>query len=200
MPYMIQTSEIMMKSKKIFLVPIIISIIGHAVLITAGSMVDLRHNVKVAEPFTVQIAEPPAVEPQIEPKKEKEPARDKLPRQVENAKPLPEGGREDTVDIGSSDVKYAAYLLGVKKKILRLWTYPVAAYKKNAEGVVVIRISIDANGTLAQVALMTSSGFTELDASTLDIIRAAAPFQSLPGQYELSRLNIIASFSYRMKD
>ncbi|PKN06268.1 MAG: hypothetical protein CVU72_05355, partial [Deltaproteobacteria bacterium HGW-Deltaproteobacteria-7] len=138
--------------------------------------------------------------PAVEPKSEQEPVRDKLPGRVENGKPLPESGREDTVDIGSSDVKYAAYLAGVKRKILRLWTYPVAAYKKNEEGVVVVRISVDANGALARAMLMTSSGFVTLDASTLDVIRAAAPFQPLPGHYELSRLHIIASFSYRMKD
>jgi TonB family protein len=194
---MIISSEIMMDSKKIFLLPVIISIIGHAALITASSMVDLRDNAKAAEIFTVQITPPQEV---ISPKNEKEPVRDKLRQQVEGAKPLPEGGREDTVDISSSDVKYAAYLLGVKKKILRFWTYPVAAYDKNEEGVVVIRISIDANGTLSQAALMTSSGFVNLDSSTLNIIRAAAPFQPLPGQYELSRLHIIASFRYRIKD
>lgn len=76
----------------------------------------------------------------------------------------------------------------------------MAAYEKSEEGVVVIRISIDDNGTLAQAALMTSSGFVNLDASTLNIIRAAAPFSPLPGQYQLSRLHIIASFRYRIKD
>jgi TonB family protein len=197
MPYMILLSEIMMDSKKIFLVPVIISIIGHAALITASSMVDLRDNVKAAEIFTVQITQPQEI---VSPKNENEPAQDKFPKQGEDAKPLPEGGREDTVDISSSDVKYAAYLAGVKKKILRLWTYPVAAYEKSEEGVVVIRISIDDNGTLAQAALMTSSGFVNLDASTLNIIRAAAPFSPLPGQYQLSRLHIIASFRYRIKD
>ena len=188
-----------MDSKKIFLVPVIISIIGHAALITASSMVDLRDNVKAPEIFTVQITESQP-QPVNEPEKENKLVREKNAVQNQEAKPLPEGGREDTVDISSSDVKYAAYLSGVKKKILRVWTYPVAAYKKNEEGVVVIRISVDANGALAQAALMTSSGFVTLDASTLDVIRAAAPFQPLPGHYELSRLHIIASFSYRMKD
>lgn len=186
-----------MDSKKIFLLPVIISIIGHAALITASSMVDLRDNVKAAELFTIQITEP---QPVVEAKKEKKPAREKMPESTQEAKPVPEGGREDTVDIGSSDVKYAAYLSGVKKKILRVWTYPVVAYEKNEEGVVVIKLSIDANGTLAQAALMTPSGFVSLDSGTLGVVRSAAPFQPLPQQYELSRLHIIASFRYRIND
>jgi hypothetical protein len=51
-----------MDPKKIFLWPVIISIIGHAALITVSSMVDLRDNVKAADLFTVQITQPqPAV-------------------------------------------------------------------------------------------------------------------------------------------
>jgi len=186
-----------MDSKKIFLWPVIISIIGHIVLITVSSMVDLRDNVKAAEIFTVQITQPP---PAVEPKKEEKTAREKIPQKAEEAKPVPEGGREETVDIGSSDVKYAAYLSGLKKKIMRIWKYPAGAYEKSEEGEVVIKISIDANGTLAQAALMTSSGFVNLDSGTLAVIQAAAPFQPLPTQYELSRLHIVASFRYRMKD
>src|SRR5512145_560172 len=106
-----------MDSKKIFLLPVIISIIGHVVLLTVSSMVDLRDNVKAAELFTVRIAQP---QPAEEPKKEEaqKPAPVKKPQPPDEAKPLPEGGREDTVDLGSTDVKYAAYLAGVKKKIM----------------------------------------------------------------------------------
>jgi periplasmic protein TonB len=189
----------MMDSKIIFLWPVIISIIGHVALITVSSMVDLRDNVKAAELFTVQIAQP---QPAIEPEKEKKPAREKKPEPAREVKPLPApaAGREETVDIGSSDVKYAAYLAAVKKKIMRLWKYPAGAYEKNEEGVVVVKMSIDANGALAQAALLTSSGSPNLDSGTLDVVQAAAPFRSLPQNYELSRLHIIASFRYRMKD
>jgi len=186
-----------MNSKLIFVWPVIISLIGHVALIAASSMVDLRDNVKTAELFAVHIAEP---ESAANPLKEDKPVRERMPEQAKEAKPLPEGGREDTVDIGSSDVKYAAYLSGVKQKIVRIWQYPARAYEKKEEGRVVIKISIDANGSLAQAALMNSSGFVELDEGTLAVIRAAAPFQPLPKRYDLSRLNIIASFNYRMKD
>jgi TonB family protein len=191
-----------MNSKKIFLWPVIISIIGHVALITVSSMVDLRDNVKAAELFTVQLTQPP---PDPEPDQEEETTRKKMPQekkpqQTQEAKPAVEGEREDTVDIGSSDVKYAAYLSGVKKKIMRIWNYPAGAYEKSEEGEVVIKISIDANGTLAQAALLTSSGFVNLDSGTLSVVQAAAPFQPLPSQYELSRLHIIASFRYRLKD
>ena len=175
------------------------SIIGHVVLISVSSLVDLRDNVKAEEHFTVEITQR---QPAVEPKIEEDTAQEKTPQQAEEAKPLPmpEGGREDTVNIGSSDVKYADYLAGVKKKIMRIWKYPPGAYEKSEEGVVVIKISIDAKGSLLHAARMTSSGYVNLDSGTLDVVRAAAPFQPLPPQYKLSRIHIIASFRYRMKD
>lgn len=188
-----------MDSKNLFLWPVLISIVCHAALITVSSMVDLRENVKPADIFTVQIAHAQP-EPATLPQKEEKPAQEKMPEQTKEARPVPEGGREDTVDIGSSDVKYAAYLANVKKKISRIWQYPAGAYKNSEEGVVVIKMSIDANGALAQVSLMESSGFAYLDSGTLDVVQAAAPFRPLPQQYNLSRLHITASFSYRMKD
>jgi len=186
-----------MDSKKIFLLPIIISIIGHVALITVSSMVDLRDNVKAAELFTVRIAqsEPEQAE---EPKKEEKakPVREKIQPQKREAKPIPEGGREDTVDLGSSDMKYAGYLATLKKKILPIWT-SAAAYRNSEAGVVVILMSINADGSLSQLLLTSSSGSASLDQGTLDVINAAAPFKPLPAKYELSRLHITASFRYQ---
>jgi len=186
-----------MDSKKIFLLPIIISIIGHVALITVSSMVDLRDNVKAAELFTVRIAqsEPQRAE---EPKKEEkaEPVREKIKPQKREARPIPEGGREDTVDLGSSDMKYAGYLAALKKKILPIWT-SAEAYRNSEAGIVVILMSINADGSLAQLLLTSSSGSASLDQGTLDVINAAAPFNPLPAKYELSRLHITASFRYQ---
>ncbi len=79
MPYMIPVKRDNHGSKKIFLWPILISIIGHVALITVSSMVDLRDNVKADELFTVQLTEPaPVAEPQKDQKKEQE----KKPREV----------------------------------------------------------------------------------------------------------------------
>lgn len=186
-----------MDSKKIFLLPVIISIIGHIALITVSSMVDLRDNVKAAELFTVRIAQS-APEPAEEPKKEEKvkPVRKKIQPQKREAKPIPEGEREDTVDLGSADMKYADYLAVLKRRIMPIWL-SAPAYRKNQVGVVVITMSINADGSLSQLLLTSSSGSASLDQETLDVINAAAPFQPLPAKYELSRLHITASFRYQ---
>jgi TonB family protein len=185
-----------MDSKKIFLWPVLISLVGHIALIAVSSLVDLRENVRAAEVFSVRLSQP---EPAVAPKKEEKRAPVQKPAKASEEKAVrPEGDREDTVDIGSSDVKYAVYLAGLKKKIMRIWKYPADAYKNGDEGIVVIRLTIEADGSLAQAELTTPSGLESLDNGTIDVIRAAAPFAPLPRQYDLERLHIIASFRYRM--
>lgn len=188
-----------MDSKKIFIWPVIISIIGHTALISVSSMIDLRQNVKAEQLFTVQLAQPQQAQAPEDTIKEKNPQPEKTSA-TSKSRPLPEGEREDTVDIGSDNVKYEAYLAGVKKKIMRIWKYPAAAYAKSEEGVVVVKISIDSSGALAQTTILNPSGFTNLDSGTLQAVRAAAPYLPLPRQYELTRLHIIASFNYRLRD
>lgn len=187
-----------MNSKKIFLWPIVISLVGHLALITVSSLVDLRENVKNTDFLTVQIAQSqpqPEAEPANPPKQEKKPVPEKKPQQIREAKPVQPTEREDTVDLGSSDIKYSAYLAGLKKKIMPIWKSG-DAYRQNETGVVVIMMSINADGTLAQLLLTSSSGSPALDQGTLDVINAAVPFRPLPAQYNLTRLHVTASFRY----
>jgi len=181
-----------MDSKNVIIWPVIISIVGHVALISASSMIDLRDNVQTAEIFTVDIRDQgPEQTPKKEGKTEKKEF--KKTRAISG-----DGWREDTVNLGSSEVKYAAYLVTIKKRILQIWEYPQKAYEKNEEGVVVVKMSIDASGSLTETSLMSSSGSTLLDDGALSIIKRAAPFEPLPDSYNLSRLNIVASFRYKL--
>jgi periplasmic protein TonB len=181
-----------MDSKNVIIWPVIISVVGHVALISASSMIDWRDNVPTAEIFTVDIKDrDPEQTPQKEGKTEKKES--KKARAISG-----DGWREDTVNLGSSDVKYAAYLVTIKKRILQIWSYPQNAYEKNEEGVVVVKMSIDAGGRLAETNIMSSSGSTLLDDGALRIVKKASPFEPLPDSYSLSRLHIVVSFRYKI--
>ena len=189
MPYTISN----MDSKKIFLWPVIISLVGHVALIAASSFVDLRKNVKAAEIFMVQITQSESVP---EPQKDEKKVEEKKPPQPEKAKAIqPDISREDTVDLGSSDVKYADYLASVNAKIKRRWMSS-NVYRNNDKGAVAILMTINADGSLAYVAMTSTSGSADVDRATLEVIQASAPFRPLPPKYDLSRLHITASFRY----
>lgn len=189
-----------MDTKKAVLWPVLISFAAHMLLITITGVIDLRQDIRPLEILAVNIEEPQS---EISPKKEEEkkseenkPAEDKEEKKVA----VNDSWREETIDLSSLDIKYAAYLTMIKKKILRIWEYPRKAYENNEEGNVTVRVSIDADGSLAKTTLLTSSGSIELDHGTLSVVKAAAPFEPLPEYYNLSRLNIVASFRYRIRD
>jgi len=191
-----------MGSKKAILWPVIISIIIHVTLLAVTGMIDLRDNIKPVEIFSVSIKEP---EPEATPAPKKEKITKKETKSVRTQKEKgvsvnDDDWREETVDLGSRDIKYVTYLARIKNKILQIWQYPQKAYENNEEGNVIVKMSIDADGRLAGAALISSSGYAELDDGALSVVQTAAPFEPLPGIYDLSRLNIVASFQYKITD
>lgn len=191
-----------MGSKKAIFWPVIISIFIHVTLLAVTGMINLRDNIKPVEIFSVSIKEP---EPEEKPTPNKE---NKIKEKTKPVQSHKEKGlnindddwREETIDLGSLDIKYVTYLAKIKSKILQIWKYPAKAYEKNEEGNVVVKMSVDADGSLAGATLTSSSGYAELDDGAMIVVRAAAPFEPLPGIYDLSRLNIVASFHYKITD
>jgi TonB family protein len=191
-----------MGSKKAIFWPIIISIFIHVTLLAVTGMVDLRDNIKPVEIFSVSIKEPDQEEKPA-PEKEKitkKGTKSGLTQKEKGVSISDNDWREETVDLGSLDIKYAVYLARIKKKILQIWQYPPKAYENNQEGIVIVKMSIDADGRLAAVTLISPSGYAELDEGTLSVVQTASPFEPLPANYDLSRLNIVASFHYKITD
>ena len=61
-----------------------------------------------------------------------------------------------------------------------------------------IRFTIEADGALAGYHVVATSGSSVLDEGALAVIRSAAPYEALPEKFSLTRLNITATFSYRL--
>jgi protein TonB len=189
--------------KKAVLWPVIISIGIHLTLLAVAGVIDLSDNIHPVEVLAVNIS---GLEPQEKPAPQKESKTEEKIKKAESKKEQDsaikneDAWREDTVDLGSLDIKYVNYLAKVKNKILLLWKYPQKSYERNEEGDSIVKMSLNADGTLAGVTLMSSSGYENLDDSALSVVRMAAPFEPLPAFYNLSRLNIIASFEYRIMD
>ncbi len=189
-------------SRKAILWPIIISIVIHLTLLAVAGMIDLRENITPLDVLSVSIKELD-LEEKPAPKNENETKEKIKPVQTKKEKGSllnDEGWREETIDWSSTDIKYVTYLMKIKKKILGLWKYPQKAFAKNEEGGVVVRMSIDADGNLAGVTLLSSSGSMDLDEGSLNVVQQAAPYEPLPAVYKLSRLHIIASFNYKIMD
>ncbi len=193
-------------NKKALMWPVVISVFLHLSVLAVTGAIDLRSDIKFEDVLSVTLEKAAPEKMHVPPKSKKEtpalkgkPARMKVP--VEKGLNVDNGDeREETIDLGSTDIKYVSYLAKIKRKIVGIWEYPPTSFQRNEEGVVVVRMTIDADGRLAGVTLMTSSGFADLDSGALGVVQLAAPFDPLPEIYDLSRLNIIATFRYKITD
>lgn len=105
---------------------------------------------------------------------------------------------EDTVNLNEPNSVYTPYLQKIKSRINGAWLYPRQAYAAREEGVTVAQFSVDRSGSLLAHSISLSSGSKLLDGGAIEAIRAAAPYEPMPKEMQLSRLNIVATFVYKI--
>lgn len=105
---------------------------------------------------------------------------------------------EETISLDSTDFKYTSYLNGVKSRIEEIWRYPEAAKKSALQGRGLVSFTIQRDGSLSELKLITSSGYPVLDEEILKAIKAAAPFNPMADNMSIKRLNVVATFEYNL--
>jgi periplasmic protein TonB len=181
-----------MLAKK-FLIPFILaSIAGHALVLALTARIDRKAGPQSGKVITVEIKTAPEIEPPPSP------ARSGRMEQAARTANGSAGYREETVALQNPGGPYESYLLQVRRKIDRLWSYPAQALTQKQEGEAVILFTIDAGGTLNDYYVTSTSGSPLLDEGALAVVRAASPFEPLPAAFNLSRLHVTATFRYRL--
>lgn len=91
---------------------------------------------------------------------------------------------------------FAPYLDGWRRRVERIGTvnYPNAARRDGLTGSPVIEVAIERDGRLRSARIQRSSGYAEIDAAALDILRLASPFDPFPP--ELARDYQSLRFAY----
>jgi periplasmic protein TonB len=76
----------------------------------------------------------------------------------------------------------APYLDGWRRRVERIGTlnYPTAAQRAGVAASPVLEVAIAADGQLAKAEILTSSGYPDLDAAALAILKLASPFDPFP--------------------
>jgi TonB family protein len=108
------------------------------------------------------------------------------------------GVKSATVNLNTTTIKYASYLLHVKNKIENVWEYPYRARRQGLSGLLVIEFSINKNGSIYSVHILRSSGKKILDKAAVKAIHDAARYNPFPRYWTINRLNIIGTFIYRL--
>ena len=105
---------------------------------------------------------------------------------------------QDTISLDTKDKRYVSYARLIKGKIVSQWRYPSAARDRLIEGQLMVLFSLVREGEIIEVSLLNPSGYAVLDEEAVRAIRAAAPFPPFPDHVAVKRLNIQASFDYRL--
>jgi len=87
------------------------------------------------------------------------------------------------------DQKAMTFVRTVKSHIARFQHYPESAKRERIHGNVVLVLTLQRDGTVTHVGVVSSSGFASLDSAAVDTVRRAQPLPSipleLPGQLNL---------------
>lgn len=93
------------------------------------------------------------------------------------------------------------YLKLVRGRILAKREYPYLARQRHQEGVVRLRFTLSAAGTLAQgVQVVKPSGFQILDDQARQCVLAAAPFPPFPAELPRDQLTLEVPIVYELKE
>jgi TonB family protein len=105
---------------------------------------------------------------------------------------------QDTISLDTKDKRYVSYARLIKARIGSQWRYPSTARDRLIEGQLMVLFSLVKEGQLIEIRVLDPSGYAVLDEEAVRAIKVAAPFPPFPDHVTVKRLNIQASFDYRL--
>lgn len=105
---------------------------------------------------------------------------------------------EETISLDTKDTRYLNYAQLLRQKIGTQWRYPVQAMEALIEGKLSLLFTLNRNGGLMSVSVVHSSGYDLLDREASRAVQTASPYPPFPDRISAKRLNIFASFDYRL--
>jgi TonB family protein len=105
---------------------------------------------------------------------------------------------EDTISLNTKDKRYVSYTSHIKNKIMDRWTYPAEALVSLMQGRTIVLFSLASDGKIIYLNITEGSGHDILDQEVIRAINSSAPFLPFPDSITVKRLNINATFNYRL--
>lgn len=103
---------------------------------------------------------------------------------------------EETINLNTQKVRYAAYFGRLKERIQQGWIYPSQAKQAKLSGMLTMSFTISRNGVISDITVVTSSGSDLLDDAAVQALQSATPFMPLPDDWALEKLHVKTIFEY----
>ena len=164
--------------------------------------------------------EPKAVKPKVQPKKKVkkrvkkrkrvvkpkakvpvpiEPTPQPTPEPVEEIVP-PAPVVEKQPEPARPKVDLGAYGRSIHRSVVKHRRYPRVARRLGLEGKALVTIRVNQEGALLSASIKRSSGEEILDKEALRMVRAAAPFKSLPVGFDKSAVTVVIPVKFKLEE
>ncbi|MCD6525668.1 MAG: energy transducer TonB [Desulfuromonas sp.] len=102
----------------------------------------------------------------------------------------------DELLLNMTQDKLFSFFARFKKSIYAVWNYPDESIKRRQQGIALLKIVINRDGSVEDVDLISASGHERLDREAIAAIFKAQPYGRLPQNYPDDQLTIMAYFEY----
>jgi len=149
------------------------------------------------DPEDLRTYEVELIRPPVEDMDREEKGQIDIAKPKEEPKP-PADETEETISLDTDDKRYVDYAGMIRERLKAHWSYPPEARNQLLEGNLVVLFSLNREGVLTRLEISRSSEHEILDREAERAIRHASPFPPFPEHITVSRLNVEASFDYRI--
>ncbi|HCW92863.1 MAG TPA: hypothetical protein DHM44_04200 [Flexistipes sinusarabici] len=104
---------------------------------------------------------------------------------------------EDSVNFNSMENKYASYFYKFRRSLYQVWTYPRNSIMNNEQGRVRIQFSIQKDGSITNIRVVSSSGYPDLDRAAVDALKNMGKVP-LENSFDINVLHVDGYFYYRL--
>ncbi|MEF3255278.1 MAG: energy transducer TonB [Deferribacterales bacterium] len=105
--------------------------------------------------------------------------------------------KEDEVNFNKFEVKYTSYFYKFRRQLYNVWRYPAESVISGEQGTVRIKFTILKDGTITNVNIVSSSGYSKLDKAAVDALRSMGKVP-LPDSFGINVLNVDGFFIYQL--
>jgi TonB family protein len=161
-------------------VPILVSLVIHALVITVGEAVSRRGGEIPDAPLRAEyrLPDPGGGEPPM---------------------PREEGTEESagaTISLEAPDPAYRPYFKELRARIGKHWQEPELGDGDRSRGTLLVEFTLEAAGELRDVSVARSSGVMGFDFAAVEAVKGAASFPPFPPEIQKEELTIQALFVY----
>lgn len=148
--------------------------------------IDQVEQQKVDKPVPQQETTPDAIQPIQKPP----------PKPVQQTNPAPRTTVRELASAPHIDPSWQSLLL---KHLQEFKSYPLAARRRNEQGVVLLAFSIDRNGHVTSRHIVKGSGYADLDAEVMALVERAQPMPAFPASMTEADLSLTVPIRFSLR-